>query len=77
MRTTVTITGMTCVHCKRAVFTALSGVSGVTSAEVAIGHADIEHDPSVTMEVIREAIGEAGYKVTDALSNRRVLPQLP
>lgn len=77
MRTTVTIAGMSCVHCKRAVFTALSGVSGVTSAEVAIGRADVEHEPSVTMEAIREAIEEAGYQVTDASSDRRVLPQLP
>lgn len=77
VRTTLTISGMSCVHCKRAVFTALSGVPGVSSAEVSIGRAEVEHDDPVSLDTLRAAVAEAGYDVTDATQERRVLPQLP
>ena len=74
MITTVTLEGMTCQHCVRAVFTALGGVSGIDRAEVSIGSARVEHDGSVTVEQIREAIAVTGYTVTDETTNRRALP---
>ena len=44
MTTTVSISGMTCAHCVRAVFTSLAGVAGIKRADVSIGRAVIEHD---------------------------------
>ena len=77
MTTTVTISGMSCVHCVRAVFTALSGVEGIDRADVSIGRAVIEHDGTVTVEQIRDAIAIAGYDVTDSTIDRRTLPLAP
>jgi copper chaperone CopZ len=78
MRTTATISGMSCAHCVRAVFTALAGVPGIERADVSIGKAVIEHDGSVTAEAIREAIAVAGYEVTGTNDdNRRALPIAP
>jgi copper chaperone CopZ len=74
MTTTVSIAGMTCAHCVRAVFTALAGVPGIERADVSIGQAVIEHDGSVTPEAIREAVAVAGYEVTGPVSNKRNLP---
>jgi len=74
MITTVAVEGMTCQHCVRAVFTALAAVPGIDRAEVSIGSARVEHDGSVTVDQMREAIAVAGYAVTDATTNRRVLP---
>ena len=76
MTTTVSISGMTCVHCVRAVFTSLAGVPGIVRADVSIGRAVIEHDGTVTQEQIRDAIGVAGYEVTDS-KNDRTLPLAP
>ena len=74
MITTATINGMSCTHCVRAVFTALSGVPGVSRADVSIGKAVIEHDGSVSPEALREAISIAGYDVADFRDDRRALP---
>ena len=77
MTTTVTISGMSCSHCVRAVFTSLAGVPGIDRAEVSIGRAVIEHDPSVTPEQIRDGIAIAGYDVTEFKVDRRTLPLAP
>jgi len=77
MRTTVSISGMTCGHCVRAVFTSLAGVKGIDRADVSIGHAVIEHDGTVTAEQIRDAIAVAGYEVTDSTDDKRSLPLAP
>jgi copper chaperone len=74
MTTTVSIAGMTCAHCVRAVFTALGGVPGVQRADVSIGQAVIEHDETVTPEAIREAIAVAGYEITGTPTSKRTLP---
>ena len=74
MKTTATIQGMSCVHCVRAVFTALSGVEGISRADVSIGRAVIEHGGSVTPEAIGEAVSIAGYEVTDLSDDSRSLP---
>ena len=65
---------MTCVHCVRAVFTALGGVSGIFQADVSIGQAVIDHDGTVSPEAIREAISIAGYDVANFRDDRRSLP---
>ena len=77
MTTTVTVKGMSCVHCVRAVFTSLAGVEGIKRADVSIGRAVIEHDGSVTPEQIRDAIATAGYEVEGFTDDRRSLPLAP
>jgi len=76
MVTTLRISGMTCAHCTRAVFTALSGVPGIARADVRVGTAEIEHDGTVTLDALQQAVEMAGYTVADANENRRALPQL-
>ncbi len=68
---------MTCAHCVRAVFTSLAGVEGIDRADVSIGRAVIDHDPSVTPQQIRDAIRVAGYEITDFTVDRRTLPLAP
>ena len=75
--TTASISGMTCAHCVRAVFTSLAGVPGIERADVSIGQAVIEHDGSVTSEQIRDAVAVAGYEVTGTTLDRRTLPIAP
>ena len=77
MTTTVSISGMSCVHCVRAVFTSLAGVAGIDRADVSIGRAVIEHDGTVTPDQIRNAIAVGGYEVTDFTTDRRILPLAP
>lgn len=67
---------MSCQHCVRAVFTALTPVEGIVSADVSIGMATIEHDGRVTMDALREAISVAGYEVEAGSEERRRLPLL-
>jgi len=73
MITRVRVEGMSCQHCVRAVFTALTAVEGITRADVSIGAVEVEHDGAVTVEKLREAIAVAGYRVVDAETNRRSL----
>lgn len=65
---------MTCQRCVQAVFTSLTPVEGIASADVRIGGAEIEHDGRATVAVLREAIAVAGYEVTAAEEERRRLP---
>jgi len=77
MITRVRIDGMSCQHCVRAVFTALAAVDGISRADVTIGAADVEHDGSVTIERLTEAVLVAGYVVAgEDGSVRRRLPLL-
>ena len=76
MITRVRVDGMSCQHCVRAVFTALTAVEGIARADVSIGAIEIEHDGRATIEKIREAVEVAGYRVVEGTTNRRVLPQL-
>lgn len=74
MITRLRIDGMSCQHCVRAVFTALTPVPGITSADVSIGAAVIEHDGQATIDALRAAIEVSGYSVTLADEERRRLP---
>ena len=74
MRTRLRIEGMSCQHCVRAVFTALTPVEGIASADVSIGAAVIEHDGRATADVLLAAISVAGYEAVVAEEERRRLP---
>lgn len=74
MITRARVDGMTCQHCVRAVFTALTAVEGITRADVSIGAIEVEHDGRVTMEQLRDAVAVAGYTVREGEANRRALP---
>lgn len=65
---------MTCQHCVTAVFTALTPVGGIISAEVDVGSVTVEHDGRVTVDALREAIAVAGYDAVLASEERRQLP---
>jgi copper chaperone len=58
----LTIEGMTCEHCVRAVDGRLRRTEGVDVEKVAIGSADLRYDPSKTsLDDIAEAIADEGY----------------
>ena len=74
MRTRLRILGMSTPHCIRAVFTALTPVEGILSADVVLGSVEVEHDGRATGEALREAIAVAGYEVAEVVEERRRLP---
>jgi copper chaperone len=58
----LTIEGMTCQHCVRAVDGRLRKTPGVEVTEVTIGSADLRFDPARTnVDDIAEAIADEGY----------------
>ena len=61
-------------HCVNAVFTALTPVEGIISAEVDVGSVSVEHDGRATVEALRAAIAVAGYEAVLAAEERRQLP---
>jgi len=74
MRTRLHVRGMTSPHCIRAVFTALTPVEGIVSADVVLGSVEVEHDGRATADALREAIAVAGYEVVEVVEVRRQLP---
>ncbi|MEO7456023.1 MAG: heavy-metal-associated domain-containing protein [Gemmatimonadaceae bacterium] len=74
MITHLRIDGMSCQHCVQAVFTALTPVPGIISADVSIGAAAIEHDGRATEAALRDAIAASGYAVSAVNEQRRRLP---
>lgn len=67
-RWTLSIAGMTCEGCAAHIEAELAKVPGVLSVSVSYksGRAVVEADPSVTEEVLRKAVEEAGYTVESA-----------
>ena len=65
-RVTVTIEGMSCQHCVKAVRGALETLPGVRIDDVAVGSATVTLDPAHggTPAVVEEAVRDAGYDVT-------------
>ncbi len=62
MTETLTIDGMTCGHCVRAVQEALEGVDGVTVESVQIGEARVDVDETrASTAGIATALREEGY----------------
>ncbi|MEP6493685.1 MAG: heavy-metal-associated domain-containing protein [bacterium] len=61
-RLTLTIEGMTCEHCVRAVRNRLERTPGVKADDVQIGLAVLDYDPAATnVDDIEEAIADEGY----------------
>jgi copper chaperone len=61
-RLNLTIEGMTCDHCVRAVRGRLEKTAGVKVGDVQIGSAVIDYDPHTTnIDDIEEAIADEGY----------------
>ena len=65
MEKTMTIEGMMCMHCEKAVKNALEALPGVSSADVSHekGEAHIFLDSEVSDEVLKKAVEEKDYKV--------------
>jgi copper chaperone len=58
----LTIEGMTCEHCVRAVRGRLEQTPGVRVGEVQVGSVTLDYDPSKTnLDDIEEAIADEGY----------------
>ena len=58
----LTIEGMTCEHCVRAVKNRLAVTDGVQVEEVKVGAARLAFDPAKTnVDAIEEAIADEGY----------------
>jgi copper chaperone len=58
----LTIEGMTCEHCVRAVDGRLRKTAGVEVERVVIGSADLRFDPAVTdADRLSEVIADEGY----------------
>ena len=61
-RVNLTIEGMTCEHCVRAVRGRLEKTAGVKVGKVDVGSASIEYDPAKTnLDDIEMAIADEGY----------------
>lgn len=61
-RVNLTIEGMTCEHCVRAVRGRLELTDGVKVDDVTIGSAVVEYDPAKTnVDEIEDAIADEGY----------------
>ena len=67
---------MSCQRCVQAVFTSLTPVPGIVSAQVSIGWAVVEHDGRATIETLCAAIDASGYTGALADDERRRLPIL-
>ena len=62
--TNLSITGMTCVHCKKAVEEALSGVEGVEFVEVNLEQASASVQGTADLAALITAVEEEGYSAS-------------
>ncbi len=62
---TITVTGMTCEHCVRAVREELTALDGVHSVQVelASGRVEIHSDRELAPAALAAAVDEAGYQL--------------
>ncbi len=68
VRTTYTVTGMTCGHCVKAVTEEVSKLAGVQEVNVDLESGQVtvlSHQP-LSEEDVRAAIDEAGYELVGA-----------
>lgn len=65
MKHTVIIEGMSCNNCVKHVTNAISGLEGVSEVAVTLDPqvAVVEADESVSVEAIKKAVEETGYRV--------------
>lgn len=62
---TISVSGMTCDHCARAVREELTGLAGVSNVEVDVtdGQVTVTAAPFPDEAALRAAIEEAGYSI--------------
>lgn len=66
-RLELTIEGMSCEHCVRAVRSRLERTEGVKVGDVQVGSAKLDYDPAKTnVDDIEEAIADEGYTASVA-----------
>ena len=67
MKKTLKVEGMMCGHCEMHVKKALEALDGVTKAEVShkTGTAVVTLNQDVSDDVLKQAVAEQGYEVTD------------
>ena len=66
-RLNLTIEGMTCEHCVRAVKNRLAATPGVQVEQVEVGTARLLYDPARTsVDTIEDAIADEGYTAFEA-----------
>ncbi len=64
MKKTLSIEGMSCGHCVMHVKTALTGVGGVSSAEVDLAKKTaVVEGPALDDGALKAAVADAGYEV--------------
>ncbi len=65
--TTYSVEGMTCQHCVHHVTMALSEVKGVNDVKVSLAEktALVNSDDTVSFEVLRAAVEDAGYQLAE------------
>ncbi len=65
MTTKLSVTGMTCGHCKASVENALQDLAGVDDATVDLetGAVMVRHSDEVTVDQLSAAVVSAGYSV--------------
>ncbi len=65
---TYTVSGMTCGHCVMSVTEEVTEVEGVTGVEIdlASGQMTVTSDGPADDTLIRSAVAEAGYQVSDS-----------
>lgn len=62
--TILSIQGMNCGHCVKAVQGAVSAIPGILALEVTVGSAKVSYDDAKTsLEAIAKAVEDEGYKV--------------
>lgn len=65
MKTSITVTGMTCGHCVQSVTEEISKISGVSEVKVDLenGQVDIESTGPIENRELANAVQEAGYEI--------------
>ena len=68
--TTLHVTGMTCEHCVKAVTSELGALEGVDDVQVDLvaggtSSVTVQSDRPLPLQVLREAVDEAGYDLAD------------
>ena len=63
----ITVTGMSCEHCEKAVRSEISAIPGVSQVDVDVASGEIKilADPAPDMAALRAAVEEAGYQLTE------------
>jgi copper chaperone len=63
----ITVTGMTCEHCEKAVRGEISAIPGVSQVDVdvASGEVKVLAEPVPALATLRAAVEEAGYQLAD------------